>query len=315
MTKSPIQEKKNKIALPVIIGPTSVGKTDLLLSLFKERGEVVSCDSVQIYKGLDILSAKPTIEERKILPHHLVDVLDIHSHYSSGEFCTDAEMAIKDIFLRGKIPVLSGGTPYYLKQFLYGKASTPPSNKECRSMVKKEIEEKGNLYLWNKLRDLDKEASDKINVNDTYRLSRAIEIIYTSGKNLSSFKVNNTLRDDYDITLILLKRDKEDYKERVIDRVNKMFSSGVEDEIKALIKNGATLEMECINTIGYKEYFTYILTGEGSKETLKENIVKSTLKYIKKQNTFFSLFKEAFVFNADDEDGIKRLLLEKNIIC
>lgn len=296
--------KTNRITLPVIFGPTGVGKTELLISLFKNIGEVISSDSVQVYRGLDIFSAKVSKEEREVLPHHLVDIRDIDESYSSGEFCFDAEKAIYDISSRGKIPILSGGTPYYLRQFLYGSALTPPSKKEIRDKVKKEVEEGGNKKAFEKLKRLDAESAKKIDMHDSYRLRRALEVIEDVGKPLSSFKTSFTLRDDFNIVLILLKRDGKEMKKRVKERVDKMFLSNIEGEIKSLIKNGASLDLPCINTIGYKEYFKFLLTGEYSRETLKEEIVKNTLSYIRKQNTFFSLFKEAAIFNPDDKSKI-----------
>ena len=219
----------------VLFGPTAVGKTALTEELFSKGFEIINADSVQVYRFLDIASAKPEKELVEKIPHHLVDIRFPWEQYNSGDFCKDAERLIKEINERGNIPLITGGTAYYFKQLLYGPSSTPESNPKTREEIQRTIDDIGLDKAYEMLMSLDMEAAKKIDKNDRYRISRALEVIKDTGRPLSSFPVSDTLREDIDFVIIGLKREKKELEERIRKRVDIMFDSGAVREMKALL--------------------------------------------------------------------------------
>ena len=297
----------------VLFGPTAVGKTGLTEELFSSSFEIINADSVQVYKGLDIASAKPDKELMEKIPHHLVDIRFPWEQYTSGDFCNDAEALIKDINDRGRIPLITGGTAYYFKQLLYGPSLTPLSNSKTREAIQKEIDEIGLEEAYKKLQRLDPKAAEKIGGNDRYRISRALEVIKDTSRPLSSFPVSDTIREDVDFIVIGLKRDKKELDERIKKRVDIMFSMGAVEEIKHLLLSGAQKEWPGMQGIGYREWFDALESGECSITTIKNMIVSSSIKYARRQMTFFSQFDTARWFNPENSDEIKTYLKERGI--
>ena len=294
----------NKKKLVVLFGPTAVGKTALTLALFKNHYEIINSDSVQVYKHLDIASAKPDKITRQTIRHHLIDILEPYEQFNVGSYCQLADSLIPEILSRGNYPLLTGGTAYYFRQFLYGVASTPEAEPDVRAKVKAEIDEKGKEWAYSYLRKIDPVSADRINPNDLYRISRAIEVYYQSGRPLSSFKVNNTIRTDLEPLIIGLHLDKKELDARIEKRVDAMFSSGLVDEIKDLKAMGALPSWPGLQAIGYKEFFIPGL----SLDEIRERIIVSTRQYAKRQMTFFRSFENVNWFSPDDYEGISRLL-------
>ena len=160
----------------MLFGPTAVGKTAMTLALFRKNYEIINSDSVQVYKHLDIASAKPDDFTQKEIRHHLIDILEPYEQFTVGTYCQMAEYLVDDILSRGSYPLLTGGTAYYFRQFLYGVASTPESDPFIRDRVKNEIDEKGKSWAYSFLKDIDLQSAERINPNDIYRISRAIEV-------------------------------------------------------------------------------------------------------------------------------------------
>lgn len=286
----------------VIFGPTAVGKTDLTITLAQGGYEVISADSVQVYKKLDVLSAKPERALLMTIPHHLIDIREPWEQYTSGDFCKDCLSSISDIAQRGKKPLISGGTAYYLKELIYGPSTTPEANADIREFVRKQTESNGLEWAREKLREVDETSYLRIHPNDSYRITRALEVYYQTGKSLSSFAVPNKLSDDF--ILIGLRREKEELISRIKSRVDIMFKSGAVDEIKDLIKIGANLTWPGIRGIGYYEFFSALESGECSLEMIKEEIIKDSIKYSKRQMTFFSSFSGVKWFHPDEKEKI-----------
>lgn len=286
----------------VIFGPTAVGKTDLTITLAQGGYEVISADSVQVYKKLDVLSAKPERALLVTIPHHLIDIREPWEQYTSGDFCKDCLSSISDIAQRGKKPLISGGTAYYLKELIYGPSTTPEANADIREFVRKQTESNGLEWAREKLREVDETSYLRIHPNDSYRITRALEVYYQTGKSLSSFAVPNKLSDDF--ILIGLRREKEELISRIKSRVDIMFKSGAVDEIKDLIKIGANLTWPGIRGIGYYEFFSALESGECSLEMIKEEIIKDSIKYSKRQMTFFSSFSGVKWFHPDEKEKI-----------
>ncbi len=298
----------------VLFGPTAVGKTALTEELFSKGFEIINADSVQVYRYLDIASAKPEKELVEKIPHHLVDIRFPWEQYNSGDFCKDAERLIKEINERGNIPLITGGTAYYFKQLLYGPSSTPESNPKTREEIQRTIDDIGLDKAYEMLMSLDMEAAKKIDKNDRYRISRALEVIKDTGRPLSSFPVSDTLREDIDFVIIGLKREKKELEERIRKRVDIMFDSGAVREMKALLSMGADPSWPGMQGIGYREWFYAMESGEVNISIIKDMIIRSSIKYAKRQMTFFSSFSDTTWFSPNDIEKIKGYLEERNII-
>ncbi len=297
---------KNKAI--VLFGPTAVGKTALTESLFSEGYEIINADSIQVYKGFDIGSAKPSEELMSKIRHHLVSIMDPHQQFTVGDFCLSAEVLIDDINKRGHIPLITGGTAYYFKELVYGNAKTPKADPAIREKVEGLLREKGKDYLYSELQRIDIEAAKKISNNDVYRITRALEIIYQSGRTLSSFKVSEKLRDDIDFLIIGLTRPKKELDKRINDRVEIMFEDGLYDEIKRLFNEGADETWPAMQAIGYKEFLTFRESGEMTLSDVKKEIIRNSVKYAKRQMTFFKSFDSVNFINAEDYGAIKSVL-------
>ena len=297
----------------VLFGPTAVGKTALTEELFSKGFEIINADSVQVYRYLDIASAKPEKELVEKIPHHLVDIRFPWEQYNSGDFCKDAERLIKEINERGNIPLITGGTAYYFKQLLYGPSSTPESNPKTREEIQRTIDDIGLDKAYEMLMSLDMEAAKKIDKNDRYRISRALEVIKDTGRPLSSFPVSDTLREDIDFVIIGLKREKKELEERIRKRVDIMFDSGAVREMKTLLSMGADLSWPGMQGIGYREWFNAMESGEVNISIIKDMIIRSSIKYAKRQMTFFSSFSDTAWFSPNDIEKIKGYLEERNI--
>ena len=297
----------------MVFGPTAVGKTGLTEELFSSGFEIINADSVQVYKYLDIASAKPERELMEKIPHHLVDIRFPWEQYTSGDFCNDAERLIKEINDRGNIPLITGGTAYYFKQLLYGPSSTPISNPQTREEIQKEIDRIGLDESYKKLQILDIKAAEKIDKNDRYRISRALEVIKDTGRPLSSFSVSDTIRNDIDFIIIGLKREKLELEKRIRMRVDMMFEMGAVEEMKRILSMGAEPSWPGMQGIGYREWFEALESGECSISIIKEMIVRSSIKYAKRQMTFFSSFNDTKWFSPTMVDDIKIYLLDNGI--
>ena len=298
----------------VLFGPTAVGKTALTEELFSKGFEIINADSVQVYRYLDIASAKPEKELVEKIPHHLVDIRFPWEQYNSGDFCKDAERLIKEINERGNIPLITGGTAYYFKQLLYGPSSTPESNPKTREEIQRTIDDIGLDKAYEMLMSLDMAAAKKIDKNDRYRISRALEVIKDTGRPLSSFPVSDTLREDIDFVIIGLKREKKELEDRIRKRVDIMFDSGAVREMKALLSLGADPSWPGMQGIGYREWFNAMESGEVNISIIKDMIIRSSIKYAKRQMTFFSSFSDTLWFSPNDIEKIKEYLKERNII-
>ena len=298
----------------VLFGPTAVGKTALTEELFSKGFEIINADSVQVYRFLDIASAKPEKELVEKIPHHLVDIRFPWEQYNSGDFCKDAERLIKEINERGNIPLITGGTAYYFKQLLYGPSSTPESNPKTREEIQRTIDDIGLDKAYEMLMSLDMEAAKKIDKNDRYRISRALEVIKDTGRPLSSFPVSDTLREDIDFVIIGLKREKKELEDRIRKRVDIMFDSGAVREMKTLLSMGADLSWPGMQGIGYREWFNAMESGEVNISIIKDMIIRSSIKYAKRQMTFFSSFSDTLWFSPNDIEKIKEYLEKRNII-
>lgn len=301
-----------KIPVIVFFAPTATGKTALTLELFgsgslfdfKNKAEILSCDSQAVYKYFDIGTAKPTPEERAAVPYHLVDFADPAIQFGLGEFMEEADRLCGEIWFRKNVPVLCGGTGFYARNFILGAPTTPESDEKIRVHIKEKLVELGKESLYAELKIVDPLSARKININDEYRICRALEVFYTSGKPLSSYALPDVPRSQYEFLTIILNRDKDDLYRRIDLRVEKMFEEGLAEEIEKLKSMGYTKDTPAMKAIGYSEFFIDGL----SVDQVKEKIKNDSHHYAKKQYTFMRGIPGAVTVDADDKDRVAMLV-------
>ena len=266
----------------VIVGPTSVGKTSFGVKCAQDfNGEIISGDSIQIYKGLDIGSAKVTKEETKGIPHYLIDIKESTENYSVKEFQEKGRELISKITNENKLPIVVGGTGLYIKALLYDYKFFEEEEKDDQ------FENLTNEEIYKELKEKDPKALESIHINNRKRLIRALNIVNKHGIGISEIKDNQEHKPIYDIKLIGLTKDKEVLKENINIRVDQMIKDGLLDEIKGLLDKGITFDNQCMQGIGYKEFKGYF---EGNKklEEVIEEIKSNTRHFAKRQYTWFN---------------------------
>jgi len=295
----------------LLFGPTAVGKTELLLNCFSSGYEVISADSMQVYTGLDIGTAKPSPAERSKVPHHLIDCIPPDRQFTVGQFVHQADVLVREIRERGNIPVISGGTAYYFKHFLYGLPKTPPADPRVRRRLAEELKRKGAETLYEELLQADPAGAGNISPRDTYRILRALEVFRSTGKPLSQFAVPAAVRPHLRPILIGLSRERAELDARIKRRVSLMFRRGLVDEVRRLISQGASAEWPGMQGIGYREFFQWRREGEGSTRTAAERITANSRRYARQQMTFFSSLPDIFWVHPDRTEEIRRFVLQK----
>lgn len=296
--------KQTQEKIIFLFGPTAVGKTALLSTLFSQGFEVVNADSVQVYRLLNIASAKATEEEQRAIRHHLIDVRDPWEDFSVGDFIDLADKACDQIHQRGNIPVLCGGTAFYFKHFLFGLSKSPKSDPIIRQKVQDQLNQNGLSWCYERLKEVDPISATRIHPNDAYRITRAIEVFESGQGKLSDFPIPTEPRNNLKPLIIGLTRPKEEIDKRIRQRIDIMFEEGIVDEIKSLKAMGATLDWPGIRGIGYQEFFK----GEEDLEKIKESIAMNSIHYAKRQKTFFNSFANCNWVNPTDTEAVNSLL-------
>lgn len=287
----------------VIAGPTATGKTALSVRLAKELGgEIVSADSIQIYKQLNIGSAKPTEEEKCGIPHYLMDFVCADGVYSVADYVRDAKTRIDDILSRGKVPIIVGGTGLYISSLVDNvEFSDSEQDMSVRKKLQEELVQIGPEALHARLKVVDPESAAAIHPNNTKRVIRALEIFETTGKTRTDFEAESKLNaSPYDFCLIALTCDRELLYDRINRRVDIMTEQGLFDEVEGLLEQGISPDAQSMQGIGYKEAVMAV-RGEISKEESIELIKKNSRNYAKRQLTWFRRGEYAW-FDCLDKD-------------
>jgi len=296
-----------KYPLLVITGPTAVGKTELSLKLAEElHGEIISADSMQIYRYMDIGTAKATAEERKRIKHYMIDIINPDETYSLADYQKEADRLIREISARGYLPIMVGGTGLYIRAVVQGFLLPEMEvNHQLRAELREMASKHGNEYLHQKLAEIDPEHARKMHPNDLRRIIRAIEIFEETGRNMSYYleKQKNT-PPRYNTLKIGLNRNREELYERVNQRVDLMIKEGLVDEIKNIIKAGYNISTTALQGLGYKEIIGY-LNGEYSLEEAINLLKKNTRNYAKRQITWFKREKDLHWFNLTGKSESK----------
>lgn len=308
-----------KIPVLVLYAPTAAGKTALLEQIFATdskspyagKAEIISADSMQVYRGMNIGTAKPDAAFLERLPHHLIDEVDPDYKWGTAEFVERADALCRMIWDKGKLPVVAGGTAFYIQNFMYGLPETPEADEEIRSKLIERSKKEGSAVLHKELEACDPVSAGKIHENDEYRIVRALEIYLSTGNPRSSCSSGFTLRNDFNFVPIHLTRPRDELNKRINARVEEMFHLGLADEVRALIEKGYTEKDSGMRAIGYREFFlqrdkagAFRFDDGAWLGSVKEMIKTDTRKYAKKQENFFALFphgKDVSASNALDE--------------
>lgn len=301
-----------KIPLIILTGPTAVGKTDLSIKLAKSlNAEIISADSMQIYKYMDIGSAKVTEEEMEGVVHYMIDEVTPDIPFSVSEFQSRSENYINKIHEKGKNIIVTGGTGLYLNSLIYDMDfAKSNANSEIREKLEQELAENGIDYMHDKLKSLDEDAASRIHKNNTKRVIRAIEVCL-SGQKMSDFSRDLKLNEKYKPIIIILNRDREVLYDRINRRVDIMLENGLLDEVKNLLKMGYKKDMTSMQGIGYKEMIKY-LDGEYTYDEAVEIIKRDSRRYAKRQITWFKRYKDAKWFDLGEYQDVE--ILKEDIV-
>lgn len=275
----------NKIV--IITGLTGTGKSALAIDIAKKfNGEIISADSVQVYIGLDIGSAKVSKDERTEVEHHLIDIKNFNENYNVGEFVSDCEKTVKEIIGKGKLPIITGGTGLYIQALINGYSLGDTADIKFRQKLEEEAKINGNIFVWEKLNKINPQKASTVHPNNLKRVIRYLELEQSTVKMLKpSFLAN------YNLCLVGINEERDDIYNKLNIRVDKLLELGLENEVKELIKQGATKEMQSMSAIGYKEWFDYF-EGRTSYEKTIELIKQHTRNYCKRQLTFMKTIKD-----------------------
>ena len=300
----------------VIVGPTASGKTALSIELAKKiNGEIVSCDSMQIYKDMDIGSAKPTQAEMQGIKHYLIDVVRPDERFSVAEYKKQAEAAIEEILLKGKTPIVIGGTGLYADSLIYGiEYQVIEFDEEYRSLLEKQAEtEEGLNELYNQAKRIDEKAIQKISKNDKKRIIRILEIYHETGKTKTEQELESRKNEvKYDYKIFAINMERSILYDRINKRVDIMIENGLIQEVENLLKKYKEFPT-AMQGLGYKEVVQY-LNDELTKEEMIDKIKQETRRYAKRQLTWFRKNKETIWIDgqADIENNINIILEEIN---
>ena len=291
--------QKHKVI--VICGPTASGKTSLSIELAKKiNGEIVSCDSMQIYEDMDIGTAKPTLEEMQGIKHYLIGYVSPEQRYSVADYKKDAKKAIKEIIKKGKMPIVVGGTGLYLDSLIYEiEYQDIEFDEDYRNQLEKEVEEKGLEVIYERAKEIGAEAVKKISSTDKKRILRILEIYHATGKTKTEQEIESRKKEvEYDYKVFALDWERQKLYERINKRVDIMLEQGLIGEVKQILKKYDTFPT-AMQGLGYKEVVEY-LKGNLTKEEMIEKIKMETRRYAKRQLTWFRKNKQTIWLNAED---------------
>ncbi len=300
------------IELPclVLVGPTAIGKTDLSLTLARRYNcEIVSVDSMQVYRYMDIGTAKASLSERSEIAHHLIDIVDPDEPYDAAQFAIDGILAIRDIHSRGKIPLLTGGTGLYLQALFEGIFPGVPVDNETRQMLKDRLLAEGSSKLHEELVICDCISAKRIHPGDTQRLLRALEIFHVSGipwsehiathkKQMKGVVFKNALQ-------LGLTTDRQSLYQRINSRCDAMLDTGLENEVRKLLAMGYDRNLKSFGSIGYRHIINFI-EGSWTKDETVRLLARDTRRYAKRQYTWFSKLKALRWFDIHEKESILR---------
>jgi tRNA dimethylallyltransferase len=273
--------------LLVLVGPTGSGKTTLSILLAEKlKGEIVSADSRQIYRSLDIGTAKPTSEELHRVKHHFINILDPDENYNAGDYGLQARAKIEELLKKHKKPILVGGSGLYVRAVIDGFFEGPGKNSEIRDQLEQEAHKLGTTILYERLKKIDPASAAKMDPSKMRRVIRALEVFYTTGKPISDLHAAQAIKIPYEVIQFGLEWERKVLYQRIERRVDEMMELGLVEEVRGLLNKGYTRGENALNTVGYKEAFDCI-EGKLTKEEMIRLIKQNTRHYAKRQLTWF----------------------------
>ncbi|MFH2138738.1 MAG: tRNA (adenosine(37)-N6)-dimethylallyltransferase MiaA [Candidatus Omnitrophota bacterium] len=304
-----MQLKSTKQPVIFIVGPTASGKSEVAVELAKKiNGEIISADSMQVYRGMDILSAKPSEKLLKKVPHHLIDILNPEEEYSAAIFCAHAQRLIKEISERKKIPIIAGGTGLYVKSLTRGLFADGGKDPLLRKELRKTVGKKGSVFLHERLKEVDPQAAERIHPNDSLRIIRALEAYEINKESISSLQTKTEGIGDWcDYKLFGLEWDRWELYSRIEQRVDEMFEAGIVEEVKKL--RALSLSRTAAQGLGIKQIGAY-LNNECSQEEAKDILKRDSRRYAKRQLTWFRQQEPSICWIAMNEE-----ITLKSVIC
>jgi tRNA dimethylallyltransferase len=286
---SNLQIPKKKVI--VLAGPTGTGKSSFAIALAKHiGGEIISADSMQVYRGMDIGTAKPSMEDRLTIPHHLIDTRHVTDTLNVVDFYYEARQSCQTILERGNVPIFVGGSGFYLHSLIYGPPSGPPSVPELRKALEEEMEKFGPEALFERLKDLDPHYAGTITKNDKQKIIRGLEIITLTGKKVSKHSwVTRSRPQNYEFHCWFLYRPKESLYHRIEKRCEQMLHQGFIEEVKTLIVEGIKNNTSAVQAIGYRQAIEYLETAQTQEDYHRfiESFKQASRNYAKRQFTWF----------------------------
>jgi tRNA dimethylallyltransferase len=303
-------QSKNKPRVTALVGPTAAGKTAVALALAQRLGaEIVNADSLQVYRELDIGTAKPTVAERALIPHHLIDVADPPEPFDAARFCRDGRAVLEDCSRRGVPPLVVGGTGLYLKALLSGLFAEGEPAPGVREQVRQELASLGLPVLYARLIHLDPATAARLHPHDTYRIIRALEVMAATGRPLSEFIAAHRFQDaPYEVLKLGLELDREELYRRIDLRVELMLEAGWLDEIEGLLERYPPT-LKPLQALGYRHLINY-LTGRWSWDEALTLLARDTRRYAKRQLTWFGSDPAVRWFHPDQVEEMAAALAE-----
>lgn len=291
-----------------LVGPTAIGKTDLSLALSREFNcEIISVDSMQVYRYMDIGTAKASPDERQMVPHHLIDIVNPDENYNAARFVEDCFEAITLIHSRGAIPLLTGGTGLYFQALNNGLFPSPPTDKALRDNLVRRLANEGNSVLHDELKIVDPSSAARIHLNDSARIVRALEVFYNTGIPLSDHlrrqKSEAPASRLQNMIPIGLTCERDVLYQRINKRTEQLFEMGLETEVRGLISRGYGPELKCMQSIGYRHMVNY-LEGRWTLGQCNELLARDTRRYAKRQYTWFGRDDSICWFDRGDATQI-----------
>ena len=288
----------------VLTGPTACDKTEIGFTVAQKiKGEIISADSMLFYRGMDIGTAKPSLDMRELVPHHFIDIIDPWESYSVGRYVDDVESLIDAADSKDRKFLIVGGSPLYVKGLVDGIFNGPEADWDIRRELEVLADEKGNQHVHDILQKIDPVKAVELHPNNLRRIIRAIEVYRITGKPVSKLQEEYKLaRKSYQFNILCIAREREDIYRRINERVGTMFDKGLVDEVKSLLENPEGLSKQAKQALGYKEVIQY-LDGELTLDDAKEMVKQSTRRFAKRQMTWFRSFPDIQWLDAEELEG------------
>lgn len=308
--ETPLQDRAFPKVL-CLMGPTASGKTNLAFALAKQLPiEIISVDSSQIYRGMDVGTAKPTVEEQAEVPHHLIDILDPSESYSAAQFCKDARRLIEEILARGNVPILVGGTMLYFHALQQGLNQMPTSDPIIRAQLEAELNDRGLASLYEELQQVDPLAASRIKSADTQRIQRALEVFRSSGKTITAWCEDQCPQNltFLPVNVGIIPSDREILYSQIVLRFTEMLKKGFIEEVERLYSRADLhSKLPATRSVGYRQVWDY-LAGNCSFAVMQERSLIATRQLAKRQFTWLRRWQDLHRYSSDDPQIVQRIL-------